>query len=238
MLQRNISQEEEKIMQEKINSDRKTGRLLGLFFLIAMVTSMLGSVMDPILGSDNYLVNVSTNKIQMILGLISEFIAGIAVVGIAITAFPILKKYNENLARWYQGTRIFEAAITAVFVMAGFLLITLSQEFVKAGAPDASNFQIIGTLLKEARFWGYRIYIIVICSAIPVFYYVFYKTKFVPRFISVWGLVGTLLLFTGNMFSMFGITINEAIYGSVLGLNELFLSVWLLFKGVKVAKEE
>jgi hypothetical protein len=40
------------------------------------------------------------------------------------------------------------------------------------------------------------------------------------------------------MFSMFGITINEAIYGSVLGLNELFLGVWLLSKGVKVTKEE
>jgi hypothetical protein len=40
--------------------------------------------------------------------------------------------------------------------MAGLLLITLSQEYVKADTPDASNFQIIGTLLKEARFWGYR----------------------------------------------------------------------------------
>ena len=67
---------------------------------------------------------------------------------------------------------------------------------------------------------------------------VFYKAKFLPRFISVWGLIGTLLLFIGNMFSMFGITINEAIYGSVLGLNEVFLGVWLLFKGVKVTKEE
>ena len=225
-------------MQEKINLNKKTGRLLGLFFLIAMVTSILGSIMDPILGSNDYLVNVSTNKIQMLLGLISEFICGIAVVGIAITAFPLLKRYNEDLARWYQGTRIFEAAITAVFVMAGLLLITLSQEYVKADTPDAANFQIIGTLLKEARFWGYRIYIIVVCFAVPVFYYVFYKAKFVPRFISVWGLIGTLLLFIGNMFSMFDITINEAIYGSVLGLNEVFLGVWLLFKGVKVTKEE
>ena len=104
-------------MQEKINLNKKNGRQLGLFFLLALVTSMLGSIMDPILGANDYLVRVSAHRIQMLLGLLCEFIAGIAVVGIGITAFPILKKHNEPSARWYQGTRIFDAAITAVFVM-------------------------------------------------------------------------------------------------------------------------
>jgi hypothetical protein len=41
---------------KNLNSNRKTGILFGVFFLTAMVTSMLGSIMDPVLGSNDYLL--------------------------------------------------------------------------------------------------------------------------------------------------------------------------------------
>ncbi|MHC4536307.1 MAG: DUF4386 family protein [Planctomycetota bacterium] len=85
------------------------------------------------------------------------------------------------------GIRIFEASITAVFVIAGLLLLTLSREYVNAATPDATYFRNSGILLKATRFWGYRIYIIAVSFAVPVFYYIFYKAKFVPRFICVSG---------------------------------------------------
>jgi hypothetical protein len=219
-----------------MSSIRKISILLGVFFLIALVASGTGALfIDPLIGSSDYLNEISAHKNQAIVGLLIEFICGIAVVGIAVTAFRVLIKYNVTVARWYQGIRIFEATITAVFVMAGFLLITLSQEYVRAGAPDAPYFRTMGSLLMEARFWGYRIYIITVSFAVPGFYYALHKAKLLPRFITVWGLIGTFILLTGCLFHMFGYAIREEMYGSVLGLNELVLAIWLIAKGFNQA---
>jgi hypothetical protein len=61
-----------------------------------------------------------------------------------------------------------------------------------------------------------------------------YRTKLIPRFISVWGLVGAITVLTTTMLDIFALSVGPAI-GLVLGLpmllNELFLGVWLIIKG-------
>ena len=68
----------------------------------------------PILDDPDYLINVSANKNQMLIGVLFELILAGAVVGIAVFMFPILKKHNEALALGYVGARIFEGLIIIV----------------------------------------------------------------------------------------------------------------------------
>ncbi len=75
-----------------------------------------------------------------------EFIDAVAVAGIGIMLFPILKKHNEIIALGYAGTRIIECLLLIVVGIRSLLLITVSQEHVQAGAPDASYLQALGTL--------------------------------------------------------------------------------------------
>ncbi len=70
-----------------------------------------------------------------------------AVIAIAVVLFPILKKHNEALALGYVASRIIESVILIVGHISLLSLLTLSQEYVQAGAPDASYFQTLGTLL-------------------------------------------------------------------------------------------
>jgi hypothetical protein len=57
-----------------------------------------------------------------------------AYLGMAITLYPVLKKHNESLALGYVGFRIVAVAFIVIGVILLFLLLTLSQEYVKAGA--------------------------------------------------------------------------------------------------------
>jgi hypothetical protein len=60
-----------------------------------------------------------------------------------------------------------------------------------------------------------------------------YQSKFVPRFISVWGFIGAVLILTLNLLSTAGVEIGSI--GMILALpiitNEIFLGIWLLAKG-------
>ena len=127
-----------------MNSNRKTAIIVGVLFITATVAYSLGVIfLDPILGGSDYLTKVSENEKLVILGAFLVLIDAVAVAGIGIVIYPILKKHNETLALGYAGARIVESVLFIVNVIFILTLLTLSQEFVKAGAPDASYYHLV-----------------------------------------------------------------------------------------------
>jgi len=204
--------------------------------MIATAAGVLGSVFfGPILDAPDYLINVSENENQMVILCLFILIMGFAVAGIGIMMYPILKKHNEALALGYVGFRVIEGVLFIVSVVSLLSLLTLSQEFVKAGAPDASHFQTLGTLLQEEQYWVYHMGTISFGLAAPIFYYLLYQSKLIPRFLSVWGLIGVPLWLAASLLIMFGsLTASSGLVMFLylpIGVNEMVLAVWLIVKG-------
>jgi len=219
-----------------MNTHRKTAIIVGLLFMIATAAGVLGSVFfGPILDAPDYLINVSENENQMVILCLFILIMGFAVAGIGIMMYPILKKHNEALALGYVGFRVIEGVLFIVSVVSLLSLLTLSQEFVKAGAPDASHFQTLGTLLQEEQYWVYHMGTISFGLAAPIFYYLLYQSKLIPRFLSVWGLIGVPLWLAASLLIMFGsLTASSGLVMFLylpIGVNEMVLAVWLIVKG-------
>ena len=222
-----------------MKSYRKTAIFVGVFFLVGYVILLPGGLLfiDPILDAPDYLINVSANRSQVIIGMFLEFINAAAVVGIAVLMFPLLKKQNEALAFGYAGSRIVESAILIVGHIFLLLLIILSQEYVKAADPDASYFRTLGTVLIAERGLTFRMVMIVVSLGALMFYYLLYQSKLIPRFISVWGLIGAPLSLAGGLIAIFGhragasMPTSTMILGLPIVLNELFIAIWLIAKG-------
>ncbi|GAH30840.1 unnamed protein product [marine sediment metagenome] len=161
--------------------------------------------------------------------------AGAAVVGIAVMMFPILKQHNKNIALGYVGSRIIECKIIVVSEIILLSLLTLSQEYVKAGAPDASYFQTLGTLLLAVGDWTHLLGInIVFGLGALILNYLLYKSKLVPRWISAWGFIGATLLLAAGLLGMFGLSSWSTIsifLALPIASQEMFLAVWLIVKG-------
>jgi len=217
-----------------MNSNRSTARTVGVLFLIAIVVSILGgSIIEPVLTAPDYLSSVSENGAQVVMGVLLELINGLAVIGIAVMLFPILKKHNEALALGYVALRILEAVVVITAVSGPLTLIALSREYVAAGAADASAFHAVGTaLVAERSLWVSQMLGIFFGLTALVLYCILYQSKLVPRFISVWGLIAAVLVMTWNLLELFGISVS---FGMVLALpmilNEIFLAIWLIVKG-------
>ena len=217
-----------------MNSNRKTAIIVGVLFIIATVAGALSGVFSgPILDAPDNLINVSANENQIIIAALLMLIMGFAVAGIGIMMYPIFKKHNEALALGYVGFRIIEGVLFIVYVVSLIPLLTLSQEFVKAGAPDASYFQTLGTLLQEESYWAYHMGTISFGLAAPMFYYLLYKSKLIPRFLSVWGLIGVLPWLAVSLLIMFGSVTEslEIFFYLPIAVNEMVLAVWLIVKG-------
>jgi hypothetical protein len=223
-----------------INTTRKTAVMVGAFFLISNVTFLLGAFgfVEPILSAPGYLNLVSANRTQVILGAFLELINAVAYLGIAVLMFPIFRRRFESMALGYVGFRIIEFIMQTLSDISPLALVTMSEEFVSTGAPEASSFQTLGALLLANRYWAFQMVSVFLSLGALLFYTMLYRSKLIPRFISVWGLIGAITVLTTTMLEVFAISVPTAM-GVVLGLpmllNELFLGVWLMVKGFNPA---
>jgi len=215
---------------------RKIARIAGGLFIIATLASILSL---PFLGSvnaSNYLVSISANGNQVMTGILLAFIAAIASASIAISLYPILRKYSEGLALGAVGFRLIEGVLYIVGIVGLFYLLTLSQEFVKAGAPSSSYFQTLGVLLLAGYHWVSNAGAPLVFSlGASMYYYIFYQTKLVPRWLSGWGLVGATLCLASSLLVMFSLigsfSTSQVVLNLPIAVQEMALAVWLIVKG-------
>lgn len=218
-----------------MDSTRKTAVIVGVLFITATVSSIVALSIIPSLADPDYLVNFSANENQVITGVLLQVILASAIVGIPVMMFPILKNHNEGLALGYIGFRIIEAILAIGTAINLLSLLTLSREFVTAGAPPASYFQTLGTsLLAEIDWTGFIGIQIFFGASAVMLNYLLYTSKIIPRFISVWGLIGGILLIAGGPLGMFNISPETTIFlAAPIAVNEMVLAVWLILKGFK-----
>jgi hypothetical protein len=219
-----------------VNSYRKNAIIAGVLFIIADVVGFLSLPFLAPMNVTNYLVSVSTNGGLVATGALLLFIGGAAAIGIAISLYPVLRKYNEGLALGAVGFRTVEGVLDIVGVMGLLLLITLSQQFVNAGAPDSSYFQTFGVLLVSGFHWVVNVGKLLAFSIGCLLYYcIFYRTKLVPQWLSGWGVVAAIFTMLSALLAMYGLIAPFSTAQIVLNLpilpQEIVLAVWLIVKG-------
>jgi len=214
-----------------MNSNRKTATTVGVLYIIGTVAGVLSAVFaGSILGDPNYLIKVSENQNQIVTASLLVLTMGFSLAMMSVVLFPILKKQNEALA---LGVVLFRGALEAVMyiavVMCWLLLLTVSQEYVKAETPDASHFQTLGALLLKATDQMDSILRIVFSLGALMIYYVFHQSRLLPRWLSVWGLIGGVLYLASGLSAMFSVGLD--ILMAPLALQEMVMAVWLIAKG-------
>ncbi|MCB8946142.1 MAG: DUF4386 domain-containing protein [Ardenticatenaceae bacterium] len=219
--------------QEKLS--KATARAVGVLFLLATATYITGNgLLESILTMPDYLSQVYPHSVQVVAGALLVFVDTAAVVGIGVLLFPILKRFNESIAIGYVATRVVEFVFLVFGAIGPLMLITLSQDYVAAGVPDAAHFQTAGSLFMTQHFLGYQIGMMALGFGSLFFCYLLYTSKLIPQWMSLLGFVGYAALFIGAVLELFGLSVGLmlSIPG---GIFELILPLWLIVKGFNVA---
>lgn len=209
---------------------RKTAIIVGVLFIVATAASLAASLLlNPVVNATDYLTSVSANANQLIAGVLFDLVAAISVVLIAAMMFPILKRFHEGIAAGYLGLRTIEAVTFLPNIICTLLLLTLSREYVSAGAPASSSFQMSGTLLLGVREWVFPLNPIIAGTGMLLFNYLLYQSRLIPQWLSIWGLLGATLVMVAGLIGLFG----DFLYPLAvpIAVQEMALAVWLIVKG-------
>lgn len=217
---------------------RKTAVIAGILFLAGYLGIFLGSaIYGPYVDAPDYLSVIFPNKAQVVLGIFIELINDVAVIGLPIVLYPLMKKDSERMALGYLGLRLMESVILIVSKTGLLSLITLSDEFLAAGSPGSSYFQIAGATILSERFWASQIQVVFFCLGALVFYTVMYRTKLLPRFLSVWGFFAVAALIAANLLPVpdltQGFSIAQLLFLPIF-LSEILVALWMIVKGFNI----
>lgn len=218
-----------------MNSDKSTPRFLGAAFLLQAVASAVGGLvlLQPLIVPGNItesMTNISNNAVQMRASIVVEMVTAIGIVMLGALLFAVLKRQNRNIARVALGLYLVEAAILAASRIPAFALLLTSQESVAAGHPD--YLQTLGNLFYELQDFGYSLHMVPFALGATLFYSLFFRSGFLPRILSVWGLIAAPLALVGIVISLLGYTVPIVVFLPNLPF-ELTAGVWLLIKGIR-----
>lgn len=218
--------------------EKKSAIIAGTLFILATVMGILDAGMvGPLFGSNTYLTDMSANEGLVRLSALFAFIMAAAVVAIAVVLYPIFKQNSETLAIGYLAARIIEGMALAVGAIVWLTLVPLGADYVAAGAPEGTYFQSLGDVLVSSSTSAFTLGAeIVFGLSALILNILFLRTKLVPLFISIWGLVGGALLLILGMLKVLGLPVDfvEIAFTAPIALNEMVLAVWLIVKGLHV----
>jgi len=146
-----------------------------------------------------------------------EFMSGLAVILAALMLYPQLAASEKKLAAWFIVPRAMEGIALS---LAAFLVL-----------PSAPGFSLIHGLV-----YAIHSYVFIVTGIL--FYLILYRSRLLPRFVSVWGLVALVLLLIANIFEHAG---HPLAFGMLfflpIVLNELVLALWLIVKGLRSSQD-
>ncbi len=217
-------------------TDRRAARLAGILFIAATVAfSVSIVVLAPILEAEDYLSAMAANGCLVGAGVLLELINHIAVAGMAVVLFPILRRFSTRVAVGYVAARSVESVLFAVGTMHLVTLANLSREFVAAGASPGSHFQTMGAMLVAGHNWDDAgILFTAFSVGALILNWLLLRTRLVPRWLSGWGLVGAALLLVARIAVMSGSHLSSS---AVLAMDapimvqEMVFAFWLIIRG-------
>jgi len=225
-----------------MNTYRKNAVMAGVLYLLGTVFGFSGSVIGgevlsslnigkPLVGVD-MLGLVVTNSSRIIGGAFLILMMAISLVAMTVFLYPIFRKDSEELA---LGMVLFRGALEGIGYLVstlGFLaLVVLGNEYIATGA-GSTVLQSMGNVLYQFQDRLAPINSIIFLIGTTCLYLSFYRTRLIPRWLSVWGLIGVVPYMAYALLHFFHMDTGYGFYlQMVMAPQEMVMAVWLIVKG-------
>ena len=219
-----------------MTSLRRSALAVGVLFILTFITSIGGVLAyGPVLSDASYITGAGADT-RVFFGAFLELMLILTNIGCAVVLFPLLKRDSEALALGYVAARIVECTFILVGLLSLLVIVTLRQT---ATAADAGSLLTIGKTLFVLHDWTFLLgpgFTDGIGTGL-ILGYLLYRSGLVSRRIALLGVIGGPLLALSGAAVLMGVIPEGSSVQHILTIPEilweLFLGLWLTFKGFK-----
>jgi len=228
-----------------MNTYRKNAVMAGVLYFLGTVLGILSNVIGgdvlsslslgkPLVGVD-ILSLVAANSSQITGGAFLILMMGISLAAMTVFLYPIFRKDSEELA---GGLLLFRGAMEGTFYFLSTLCflaqVALGNTF-SATRSDSVVLQSMSNALYQFQVRFAPVGMILFLIGAMCLYVSFYRTRLIPRWLSIWGFIGVVFYMASNLLKFFDLNASGiGVYlEMVLAPQEMVMAVWLIVKGFK-----
>jgi len=206
---------------------RKVAIWVAVLFIVATATSVAALMLHaPLIETTDTLTAIAAAPGALVAGVVLMFASAAAIIGIPIVFYPLLRRHSETGALMYFTARLFESV---AYVLGG--VFTLSLLPLARGGADGSAAALAMKALAEIAFdAGPTLFFGIGAMVLAV---LLLGSRLVPRWLSLWKLVGGAMITLQGVLSLYGplpAGVEQVLFLPI-AVNEMVLAVWLIVRG-------
>jgi hypothetical protein len=223
-----------------MTTDRRNATIAGILLLLGFSGIGIKVALGDLMGGPNILAAIVGRESRVAWAAGFQLFMALSCSGIVVFLYPALKRVDPAWALWSLVLRSFE---TALFIAAAAGLLALAAlGHASVGADPAGAAALGAVCLAVKEFWDLSngaIAILAWSLGAAIYHVLFFKGRLVPRWLSLWGIVGAPLAVAGCVLAIAGIVPVDSAANTILnlplGLQEIPLALWLIAKGTRPA---
>ena len=221
------------------DTQRAYARAAGLFYLLVLALDIAGLVItSSIEGGGGFAATagrVGASELVYRVGLCLSLLGSMSTIALAIGLYVTLKPVDGNLALTALLFRSAEAVIGAVGIVGAFATLQIYLAANHAAAFDANQLHALTVLHPLAV--STDVAAIFFCTGSTIFFYLFFKTQYIPRMLSGLGVFASVLylaMWFANLVAP-GLPGLVQVIGSIpILIAEVGTGLWLLIRGIRL----
>jgi hypothetical protein len=228
---------------KKMKTYRMNAVMAGILYFLGTAFGILSAIVGgevltsiisdkPLAGVD-MLALAAANSSRITAGAFLNLMMGISLVIMTVFLYPVFRKASKELA---MGLILFRGALEGIFYCSTTLvfltLVAIGNEYVATGANSAA-LQSIGRALYLFENIKAPVSSILFVIGAMCIYLVFYRTRLIPHWLSVWGFIAAVAYLASALLGFFRIETDLGFYlemGTMFP-QEIVMAIWLIAKG-------
>lgn len=223
------------------STQQTTAKLVGFLYVLQMALAIFGEIFVRgrlIVPRDavQTAANIKASETLFRFSLASDLFIYAGVIVLSWGIYVILRPIHRDAALLGVFLRLVENAVLAVTTLTGFFALRLLSSAAYLQGLETTQLQTLARVFLSMYGTGLGIGFVFLGLGSAVFSYVWWKSRYIPRLIAGWGIFASLLLALMSLLTMVFPRIYETIgmaFMMPMGLYEVGLGFWLMFKGLR-----
>jgi hypothetical protein len=215
---------------------RPTAVAVGVLYILATAIGVTAAA----LGAPTDLQAMAGERGAVLGTALAVTLMALCVTGVAVMLYPVLvadagSMLRRGMATGYLASRIAEGTLFLLSAATLLAMLTLSEAVVGSSGTEAAAVAVVAEALHDYAHVAAQTSFVV--GAMLV-YWLLYVSQRVPRWLSLWGLLGCLPFLVGGLLLPFTddptAPLTAALYAPI-AVQEMVLALWLIARGFSPA---